>query len=114
MDYIAGDREIELVAALPRRHGNIDTNFVLHYIRVMKTRLRNITVTLQEDVARWARVAAAHRETSVSRFLGELLKEKMLEEEAYEGAMRRTLSRKPFLKTDGRYLSRSDAHDRRA
>lgn len=40
-------------------------------------RLRNVTVTLQEDVAQWARIEAARRNTSVSRLLGELLKERM-------------------------------------
>lgn len=39
-------------------------------------RLRNVTVTLEEDVARWARIEAARRDTSVSRLLGELLKER--------------------------------------
>jgi hypothetical protein len=34
-------------------------------------------VTLEEDVARWARIEAARRDTSVSRLLGELLKERM-------------------------------------
>lgn len=90
----------------------VDTKSVRHYIRVMKTKLRNVTVTLEEDVARWARIEAAHKETSVSRYLGDLLKERMLEKSAYESAMRRALARKPFLKTDGRYLSREEAHDR--
>lgn len=40
-------------------------------------RLRNVTVTLEDDVARWARIEAARRDTSVSRLLGELLKERM-------------------------------------
>jgi len=41
------------------------------------TRLRNVTVTLEEDVALWARIEAARRDTSVSRLLGEILKERM-------------------------------------
>lgn len=36
----------------------------------------------------------------------------MLDNEGYERAMRRSHARKPFLKTDGRYLSRGEAHDR--
>jgi hypothetical protein len=40
-------------------------------------RLRNVTVTLEEDVAQWARIEAARRDTSVSRLLGQLLKERM-------------------------------------
>jgi hypothetical protein len=78
----------------------------------MKTRLRNVTVTLDEEVARWARVEAAGNEMSLSRFLGGLLKQRMLEKDNYEQAMHRALARKPFLKTDGRYLSREEAHDR--
>jgi hypothetical protein len=42
-----------------------------------KPTLRNVTVTLEEDVAQWARIEAARRDTSVSRLLGELLKERM-------------------------------------
>jgi hypothetical protein len=34
-------------------------------------------VTLEEDVAQWARIEAARRDTSVSRLLGKLLKERM-------------------------------------
>ncbi len=34
-------------------------------------------MTLEEDVAQWARIEAARRDTSVSRLLGELLKERM-------------------------------------
>ena len=42
-----------------------------------RTRLRNVTVTLEEDVAQWARIEAARQDTSVSRLLGALLKERM-------------------------------------
>ena len=85
---------------------------MLHYIRVMKTRLRNITITLEESVARWARIEAATQDTSVSRFLSNILKERMKENEEYNAAKRRALARKPFLKSDGRYLSREEVHDR--
>jgi hypothetical protein len=75
-------------------------------------RLRNITVTLEEDVARWARLEAARQEKSVSRLLAGILKDQMQETDSYERAMRRALARKPFLTTNGRYLSREEAHDR--
>lgn len=84
---------------------------MLHYISVMK-KLRNITVTLREDVAHWARMEAARKETSVSRLLGSLLEERMLQEQSYKSAMRRALARKSFAKSDGQYLSREEAHDR--
>ena len=41
-------------------------------------RLRNVTVTLEEDVAQWARIEAARQDTSVSRLLATLLKERMM------------------------------------
>ena len=75
-------------------------------------KLRNVTVTLEDEVARWARMEAARNDTSVSRLLGELLKERMLAADVYQRAMRRALARKPFLKSDGRYLSREESHDR--
>jgi hypothetical protein len=78
----------------------------------MKSRLRNITVTLEESVARWARVQAAIKDTSVSRFLADILKQRMIESDDYNAAKRRALARKPFLKTDGRYLTREEAHER--
>lgn len=78
----------------------------------MKTRLRNVTITLEENVARWARMEAARRDTSVSKLLAGILKDRMKEKDSYETSMRRFLARKPFLKTDGRYLTREETHDR--
>jgi hypothetical protein len=78
----------------------------------MKSKLRNVTLTLEESVARWARVEAARQDISVSRFLANILTERMKENDEYETAKRRALSRKPFLKSDGRYLSREEVHDR--
>ena len=43
----------------------------------MSRRLKNVTVTLEEEVARWARIEAARQDTSVSRFLGDILKQRM-------------------------------------
>src|SRR5271157_791177 len=90
----------------------VELRFVTHYIRAMKSRLKNITVTLEEKVARWVKREAGRTHTSVSRFLAEILKERMLTADSYERAMRRSLARKPFLKTDGRYLSREEVRFR--
>ena len=62
----------------------------------MKANLRNVTITLEENVARWARMEAARRDTSVSQLLAGILKERMNEKDSYEAAMRRALARKPF------------------
>lgn len=78
----------------------------------MKARLRNVTVTLEPALARWARIEAARQEMSVSRFLAGILKERMAAQDGYAVAMRRSLARKPFLKTDGRYLTREEVHER--
>jgi hypothetical protein len=73
-----------------------------------------VTITLDEDVAHWARIRAAERETSVSRLVGELLREKMLAEQSYEGAMREYLARpaRRLRKTPARYPGRADLHGR--
>jgi hypothetical protein len=38
---------------------------------------RNITSAVAEDVARWARIEAAKEGSSVSRLVGEMLRERM-------------------------------------
>jgi len=78
----------------------------------MKNRLRNVTVTLEEDAARWARMEAAKEDISVSRLLGRILEERMAQQDEYAKAMKRALGRKPFLKSDGKYPSREEAHER--
>jgi hypothetical protein len=75
-------------------------------------RLKNITITVEEEVARWARIEAAKEDTSVSRLVGEMLRERMEKEENYEKAMKRALARPAFLKTDGNYMTREEAHER--
>jgi hypothetical protein len=75
--------------------------------------MKNVTVTLDEDVALWARVWAARNDTSVSRILGEILRERMLQEEGYAAAMHQFLSVPPrVLKTSGGYPSRAEIHER--
>jgi predicted transcriptional regulator len=75
-------------------------------------RLKNITIAVEEDVARRARLLAAKRQTSVSRLLAETLSQIVNQDEEYERAMKRTLSRNLSLKSDGKYLSREEVHDR--
>lgn len=40
------------------------------------------------------------------------LKARLLADASYERSMRQALARKPFLKTDGRYISREEVHSR--
>ena len=76
----------------------------------MKTKLRNVTVTLEEHVVQWAHAEATRKKISVSRLLGAILKERMIEDEAYESAMRRALARKPFFNSKGGFLTREETH----
>ena len=75
--------------------------------------MKNVTVSMEEGVAEWARLEAARRNTSVSRLVGELLAEKMRHNDEYERAMNDWLSRKRKYKSDGRaYVKRESLHDR--
>jgi len=78
----------------------------------MKSALRNVTLTLEEDVARWARIEAARQDTSVSRLLAGILKQRMMEADNYENAMRQALSGKPLFKSDGKRMTRDEMHER--
>ncbi|CAM5784580.1 hypothetical protein [Rhizobacter sp. Root404] len=75
--------------------------------------MKNVTVTMEDSVADWARIEAARRNTSVSRLVGEMLAEKMRHDDAYERAMNEWLSRDRTWKSDGRpYPLRDEIHDR--
>jgi len=76
--------------------------------------MKNVTITMDNAVAEWARMEAARRNTSVSRLVGELLAEKMRHDDAYERAMREALEFKSFGESSGRYLSRDEIYDRSA
>jgi len=74
--------------------------------------MKNVTITLDEKTAAWARVYAARHNTSVSRMVGEMLQQRMRESHKYEEAMRRFLEKKPVkLNRSGkRYPKRDDLY----
>lgn len=74
--------------------------------------MKNVTVTMEDKVAEWARLEAARRNTSVSRLIGELLAEKMRHDDAYERAMREALEFKSWGSTDGRPPRREEIYTR--
>ena len=76
--------------------------------------MKNVTVTMEDSVADWARMEAARRNTSVSRLVGEILAEKMRHDDAYERAMREALEFKSIGFSEGRYLTRDEIYDRAA
>ena len=76
--------------------------------------MRNITITLDEKIAAWARHRAAECDVSLSRFIGELLETTMRESREYRTAMQSFLSRQPtVLKEHGaQYPRREELHER--
>ena len=76
--------------------------------------MRNVTVSLPDDVARWLRVEAAKADCSVSKWLVERLEEMRCRQDTYEVAMERYLARKPVTRrwVDGRKPTRDELHDR--
>ena len=75
--------------------------------------MKNVTVTLEEDVARWARVWAAKQDSSVSKILGETLKEKMQTERRYGRAQARYFAHpaKPLKKARQKYFNRDELYE---
>jgi hypothetical protein len=76
--------------------------------------MKNVTITLDEDVIRWAKVWAASNDSSVSRMLGEELRKKMLAEQNYERAKRRFLGKspRPLKSADSKYSDRESLYER--
>ncbi len=76
--------------------------------------MKNVTVTLSEEVAAWLRIRAAENGRSVSRWLAELLEDMRRGEAEYDLAMERYLARKPrkLVWIDGRRPTRDELHDR--
>jgi len=74
---------------------------------------RNVTITLDEATARWARIEAARRDTSVSDFVESMLRERMREDLEYDRAMTGWLALRPAeLKRSGSYPGRDEVHER--
>ena len=75
--------------------------------------MKNVTVTLDERTARWARVEAARNDVSMSALLRQMIERAMAAQESYPQAMSRYQARQPaVLKRGGRYPSREELHER--
>ena len=78
--------------------------------------MKNITITLPEEVALWLRVRAAQNDRSVSRWIAELLEGMQRREDDYDVAMERFLARarkhRELEWVDGRKPTREELHDR--
>jgi len=87
---------------------------VVHLIRVFNAIMKNVTITLDEETAAWARVYAATHNMSVSRLVGEMLQQRMGELHEYDRAMRAYLAKPPLkLRRTGKpYPKRDELYDR--
>ena len=76
--------------------------------------LRNVTITVSEEVAKWARKQAAEKNTSVSKLVGRMLEEKMRQTDEYWAAYERLKRIKPIPGFDAsKRMTREEAHERR-
>lgn len=74
--------------------------------------MKNVTITVEDSALEWARIEAAKKNTSVSRMVGEMLADKMRQEDAYGIAMREALQFKSWGPSSGPYLTRDEMYDR--
>lgn len=77
---------------------------------------RNVTVSMDEETARWVRIEAAKRDVSMSQFLSEVLAERRRKVEGYDAARLRFMAREPRpLRRRGDPLpGRDELHERGA
>lgn len=69
--------------------------------------MKNVTITLDDRTADWAREHAARQQKSLSRMIGDLLASELRESRDYEVARRHILGVKPArLRTGGTSLPR--------
>ena len=76
--------------------------------------LKNITITVSEEAARWARRKAAEEETSVSRLVGRMLEDQMRRNDDYWRAYEQWKKLKPIKGFDAsKRLRRDEIYERR-
>ena len=77
-------------------------------------RMKNVTVTLDEETFAKARIRAAERNMSLSRFMSELLARELSHDDAYEAAYRGWRAARPFALKGApqRYPKREELYDR--
>jgi len=76
--------------------------------------LKNMTITVTEEVARWARKAAAEENTSVSKLVGHMLEDEMRRRDEYWEAYEKWKKIKPIKGFDAsKRLNQDELHERR-
>lgn len=76
--------------------------------------MKNVTITLPEDMVRWLRVKAAKENSSMSRWVAKLLERMRRQEDEYGDAMKRYLAMKPHKIewSEGRRPTREELYGR--
>lgn len=76
--------------------------------------LKNMTITVSEEAARWARKKAAEENTSVSKLVGRMLEDQMRQSDEYWAAYEKFKRIKPIPGIDAAHrLTREEANARR-
>ena len=76
--------------------------------------LKNVTITVSEEAALWARRKAAEENTSVSKLVGRMLEDEMRRTDEYRRAYEKWKKIKPIPGFDAsKRLSRSELYERR-
>ena len=74
--------------------------------------LKNVTITLDEDTLRRARIRAAQEGTSVSKLVSRMLDRELRQSDAYRQAFERWKKTKPFLEGPIEKIDREKLHER--
>ena len=74
--------------------------------------MKNVTITADEKVLKWARHEAAEKGISVSKLVGQILEEQMRQKDDYWQAFERWKKIKPFLKGPIQKIDRDELHER--
>ena len=92
-----------------RRHSAITR--ILCYTEFV---LKNMTITVSEEAAHWARKKAAEENTSVSKLVGRMLEDQMRRTDEYWAAYEKWKKIKPIPGLDAAHrLTREEANARR-
>ena len=76
--------------------------------------MKNVTISLPDELAHRAKVFAAEHNTSVSKYVGRLLSERLEAEQGYGQAMSQWRARKPILLNEAgaKYPARDTLYER--
>ena len=74
--------------------------------------MKNVTISIEETVAQFAKVAGAKQGKSLSRFINDFLRSLMDDGKERERARREFFSRGAYFSSGGRKISREEMHER--